>query len=131
MSAERTRQLSVFVDGSRGNLERVCSILAQADINILTMSVAERNGGGMFRAVVDKTVEAMEALKQNGFFAKDSEVLCVELDDAPGSLSSVLKKIAASGAGLEYMYPMSSGIGRKRIVVMSFKDIDAAERLLQ
>ena len=74
--------------------------------------------------------EAAAALKEAGFFAKIIEVLAVEVEDTPGALLSILEKASAAGLNIEYMYALTRPFKDKPVMVMSFKDIDTAEKLL-
>ncbi len=125
----RQKQLSVFLENTPGHLERVCKILADAQINLMTITIAETKDYGIVRAIVDDPEKAAQALKGNGFFAKLVEVLAIEVEDKPGALSKVLKRASEVGLNIEYMYAMTRPVNGKPVMIMSFKDIDAAERI--
>lgn len=126
----RLKQISVFLENTPGHLEGVCKAVADAGVNLRTITIAETKEYGIVRAIVDKPEEAAAALKEAGFFAKIIEVLAVEVDDTPGALLSILKKASAAGLNIEYMYALPRPFKDKPVMVMSFKDIDTAEKLL-
>ena len=126
----RIQQLSVFLENTPGHLRKVCQTLAEADINLCTITIAETKEYGIMRAIVDKTDAAAEALKRAGFFSKVVDVLAVEVEDKPGALLSVLKKAADFGLNVEYMYALTRPSNDNPVMVMVFKDIDAAEKIL-
>ena len=126
----RLKQISVFLENTPGHLEGVCKAVADAGVNLRTITIAETKEYGIVRAIVDKPEEAAAALKEAGFFAKIIEVLAVEVDDTPGALLSILKKASAAGLKIEYMYALTRPFKDKPVMVMSFKDIDTAEKLL-
>lgn len=126
----RLKQISVFLENTPGHLEGVCKAVADAGVNLRTITIAETKEYGIVRAIVDKPEEAAAALKEAGFFAKIIEVLAVEVDDTPGALLSILKKASAVGLNIEYMYALTRPFKDKPVMVMSFKDIDTAEKLL-
>ena len=126
----RLKQISVFLENTPGHLEGVCKAVADAGVNLRTITIAETKEYGIVRAIVDKPEEAAAALKEAGFFAKIIEVLAVEVDDTPGALLSILKKASAAGLNIEYMYALTRPFKDKPVMVMSFKDIDTAETLL-
>lgn len=78
---------------------------------------------------MDDPEKAARTLKDNGFFAKLVEVLAIEVEDKPGELSKILRKASEVGLNVEYMYAMTRPVNDKPVMVMSFKDIDAAERI--
>ena len=126
----RLKQISVFLENTPGHLEGVCKAVADAGVNLRTITIAETKEYGIVRAIVDKPEEAAAALKEAGFFAKIIEVLAVEVDDTPGALLSILKKASAAGLNIECMYALTRPFKDKPVMVMSFKDIDTAEKLL-
>ena len=83
----RLKQISVFLENTPGHLEDVCKALAEAGVNLLTITIAETKEYGIVRAIVDKPDAAAAALKAAGFFAKLVDVLAVEVEDKPGALS--------------------------------------------
>ena len=103
----RLKQISVFLENTPGHLEGVCKAVADAGVNLRTITIAETKEYGIVRAIVDKPEEAAAALKEAGFFAKIIEVLAVEVDDTPGALLSILKKASAAGLNIEYMYALT------------------------
>lgn len=126
----RLKQISVFLENTPGHLEGVCKAVADAGVNLRTITIAETKEYGIVRAIVDKPEEAAAALKEAGFFAKIIEVLAVEVDDTPGALLSILEKASVAGLNIEYMYALTRPFKDKPVMVMSFKDIDTAEKLL-
>ena len=126
----RLKQISVFLENTPGHLEGVCKAVADAGVNLRTITIAETKEYGIVRAIVDKPEEAAAALKEAGFFAKIIEVLAVEVEDTPGALLSILEKASAAGLNIEYMYALTPPFKDKPVMVMSFKDIDTAEKLL-
>ena len=46
------------------------------------------------------------------------------------AVSAILKNASDKGLNIEYMYAMTRPIHDKPVMIMSFKDIDAAERIL-
>ena len=126
----RIKQISVFLENTPGHLEKVCRVLADASVNLQTITIAETKDYGIVRAIVDAPEKASKALKENGFFAKLVDVLAIEVEDKPGSLSAILKTASDSGLNVEYMYAMTRPIHDKPVMIMSFKDIDTAERVL-
>ena len=126
----RLKQISVFLENTPGHLEGVCKAVADAGVNLRTITIAETKEYGIVRAIVDKPEEAAAALKEAGFFAKIIEVLAVEVEDTPGALLSILEKASAAGLNIEYMYALTRPQNGNPVMGMSFKDLDTAEKIL-
>ena len=103
----RIKQISVFLENTPGHLEKLCKVLAEAGVNLQTITIAE-----------------------NGFFAKVIDVLAVEVEDKPGALLSILKRTSDVGLNIEYMYALTRPQNGNPVMVMSFKDLDTAEKIL-
>lgn len=127
----RTTQVSVFIENAPGRLESLCKALADAGVNLETITITETADHGIVRMIVSDSDRAVEALKAGGFTPKKIDVLAVEVDDTPGSLLALLQKMRAAGVNVEYMYALTKPKSSRPTMIMSFKDIAAAEALLE
>lgn len=127
----RINQVSVFLGNTPGRLESMCKSLADAGVNMETLTITESADHGIVRMIVSDPDKAVEALSAQGFTPKKVEVLAVEVDDTPGALLAVLQKTRQAGVNVEYMYDMTKPFSSRPMMIMSFKDIDAAEKILQ
>lgn len=126
----RLKQLSIFQENTPGHLQNLCKIIADASVNLQTLTIVENRDYGIVRAIVDKPEAAQEALKKEGVASKIVEVLAVEVEDVPGALLEILDKTSAEGINVEYMYALTRPMRAKPTMVMAFKDIDRAEAIL-
>ncbi len=127
----KIKQVSIFLENTPGHLEKACKALADGGINIQTITIAETKDYGIVRTVVDKPEEAVEILKNAGMVAKIVDVLAIEVDDTPGALLAILNKTAEAGVNIEYMYALTHPFKDKPVMVMAFKDVDAAEKIFK
>ena len=98
------KQLSVFVENRPGRLSAVTEALANADINIRAVSIADTTDFGIMRIIVNDTDKAVEALKKEGFIASAAEVIAVSADDKPASMAAIMKTLFNENISVEYMY---------------------------
>ena len=61
------QQLSVFIENKPGRMAEVTEVLAEANIDIRAISVADTRDFGILRVIVDKPKEAVEALVALGY----------------------------------------------------------------
>ena len=122
----KIHQFSVFVENKPGRLRAPCETLAQAGINILTLSLADTHQYGILRMIVPDWQQAEKVLEEAGFVVKVTEVLAIEVPDRPGGLADVLRVIEQSGINVEYMYAFSEKLNDKALLVFRFEDADAA-----
>ncbi|MBO5254216.1 MAG: amino acid-binding protein [Opitutales bacterium] len=127
----RINQVSVFLGNTPGRLESLCKALADASVNLETLTITESADHGIVRMIVSDADRAVEVLSKQGFTPKKVEVLAVEVDDTPGALLKLLQKTREAGVNVEYMYDMSKPSSTRPLMVMSFKDMDTAEKILK
>lgn len=121
----KVRQLSVFIENKAGRVSEVTEILGTAGVNIRGFSVSDTAEYGILRLVVDDPEKGIAVLKDGGFTIKDSDVICIKLDDRPGALARALKAVSDAGVNIEYVYSLVS-----TYVVINVADVDAALELL-
>jgi hypothetical protein len=122
----KIHQVSVFLENKPGRLRAPCETLAQAGINIITLSLADTHQYGILRMIVPNWQEAKEVLEKAGFVVNVAEVLAIEVPDHPGGLAGVLRAIERSGINVEYMYAFSERRNDKAMLVFRFENADAA-----
>jgi hypothetical protein len=127
----KINQLSVFIENQPGHLIVPCRLLAEADINIVALSLAETQKYGILRVIVRDWQKAKEVLGANGFRVVVTEVLAVQVADRPGGMVEVLGPIVAAGLNVEYMYAFSTRRGDQAVLVFRFEDPDAALHTLK
>jgi len=97
-------QLSVFLSNEKGRLAGMCRALADADINMHSLFVADTEDFGVVRIICDTPQAGAEALKKAGYRASVTQVLGVRLPNEKGGLASVLEFMDSHGVNVEYGY---------------------------
>ena len=123
------RQISIFLQNEPGQLSRICRDLADAGINIATLSLAD--DFGIVRMIVDDHEKAKETLAAKGHAAKVSEVLAVCVPDRPGGMAEVMATLDKAGVNIEYSYAFAFHKGEKAVLVFRFSDNAKAESALR
>ena len=102
------KQLSVFLEDRSGRLTELTRILAENDVNITALSVAETADYGIVRMVVGRPELAKEALEKAGFSIGLTDVVCVNMPDQSGSLYRILQILTDQKINIDYMYAFSN-----------------------
>ena len=92
MSCEQymIRQISLFSENKPGRLAAMAKACQEENVNILAFSIAEAEGFGVIRALVDKPDAAFKKLTSMGFNVAFTHVIAVEMKDESGKpVSSV------------------------------------------
>lgn len=127
----KLKQLSLFLENKPGRLTLPCKALADAGINIVTLSLADTQQFGILRLIVRDWQKAKEALEKSGCVVNVTEVVAIEVEDRPGGLAEVLAAIDAVGANIEYMYAFTFRRADRAVLIFRFEDPDAALQSLQ
>jgi hypothetical protein len=123
------KQLSVFLEDKSGRLTELTRILAENDINITALSLAETADYGIVRMVVGRPDLAKEVLEDAGFSVGLTDVVCLRMPDKPGGLYSALRILAENNVNIDYMYAFSNnGVA---LAVIRAGDIDQVIDVLQ
>lgn len=122
-------QLTVFIENRTGRLEDVLEALKEAEINIISLSLADTSDYGLLRMVVSEPEKAKDALKEREFTAMLTPVLGVKLSHQVGQLQVLLAEICKAGINIEYMYALATGNDDASIVIKT-ADLKAAADVL-
>jgi len=120
------KQISVFVENRYGAIRDITKILADADINIRALSVADTTDFGVVRMIVDKRKPALAALRENGMTVKETDVIALASDDRPGALYKALCVLAENEILVEYSYGFVSPMGDDAIIILKCDNMQKA-----
>ncbi len=126
----KVEQLSVFLENKPGGLEHVTRVLAEADINIRALSLADTSDFGILRLILNDIDSAEKALQGEGFTVRRSHVVAVEIPDRPGGMHSISKVLAGNNINVEYAYAFVERSGENAIIIFRFDDIDMGINVL-
>ena len=127
----KVEQIAIFIENKSGRLAEITTILAENDINIRALSVADTADFGILRLIVDKVEKAKSVLKEKGFTVGGTMVIAIRVEDKTGGLASVLKMIDAEGLSVEYMYSIVNKLHDGAILIMRFEEVDKAIEILK
>lgn len=122
----KLKQLSLFVENKPGQMKGPFKALADAGINILTLSLADTQQFGILRLIVQDWERAKKVLEDAGSVVNVTEVVAIEVEDRPGGLYEIVQAIEAGGINVEYMYAFALGHEGKAALIFRFEDADSA-----
>ena len=127
----RIRQISIFLENRPGQLSTICRDLADAGINIATLSLADTADFGIVRMIVDDHEKAKDVLTEKGHVVNVREVIAVCVPDRPGGMAEVMQVLDKAGVNIEYSYAFAFHKGEKAVLVFRFSDNARAESALK
>jgi methanogen extracellular protein (TIGR04279 family) len=124
------KQISIFLENKPGQLAGICRTLAEAGINITTLSLADTAEFGIVRMIADDHAKGCEVLSAAGFAVRETDVVTATVPNRPGGMAEITAKLDAAGADIEYSYAYALGEGDKAVLVFRFKDNAKGESAL-
>ncbi|MGL4283377.1 amino acid-binding protein [Eubacterium aggregans] len=126
------RQVSVFIQNQEGKLGKVLDILAENDINIRSLTIAETADYGILCLILQDTDKALEGLKAAGIMANVSMVMAAEIPDKPGGLSRLMDTLTKEKINLAYAYSFLPKNTSNAIIIFKVDDgdVDRARTVL-
>jgi hypothetical protein len=119
-------QLALFLENKPGTLAAVCDALAEEKINIFALMISDTVDHSVVRMVVSDTRKALSIFEAHGTLVVENEVLMVEHDNRPGTLSELAKKLAAKKVNIEYAYLAGGPHTRKGLLILRPDNIKKA-----
>jgi len=108
-----------------------CRLLAQAGIDIRTLTLADTERFGILRLIVSDWQRCRALLEDAGYLVNVTEVVAVEAADRPGGLCSLLEVFEDTEINIEYMYAFTFGQPGRAALIFRFDKPDAAIELLR
>lgn len=100
-----------------GELGKIAAALGDAGVNI--HAIGENSGAGRsyISLIVDQPVRARAALKDAGFECSERTVLVVRLEDKPGALAGLARKLGAAGVDIKSVIHLESVAGHAQLAI--------------
>jgi hypothetical protein len=124
-------QLTVFVENKQGAMVSITDTLAENNVNLRALSIAETQEFGILRLIVNDEKAAIDALSEKDYLIKITEVVGVKIGDAPGKLTAALSVLDKAGINVEYLYAFMARTEKHAYVVLRVEDNSAAEKVLE
>lgn len=123
-------QISLFLANKPGTLAEVCDALASEKINIYGLTISDTVDHAVVRLVVSDAHQALALFESRGTLVVENDVLMIENDNRPGSLSRIAKILSANKINIEYAYLASMPSAKKGLLILRVSDPKKALRML-
>ena len=99
------KDLTVVLTDRPGTLAEMGEVLGEAGINIDGVCAVTSQGEGLIHILVADAAAARQALEAKGIqVTAEREVLVREVEDRPGTLGQMARKLADAGVNIELAY---------------------------
>jgi len=126
------KQISAFVENKPGRLAQITGILAENNVDMRALSIADTTDFGILRIIVDNPETVAELMRKNNITVSVNEVIAVKLDDKPGALSMLLTRFSENDIPVEYLYAFvaKENMGGAYVVIR-VEDNEKAQHILE
>jgi len=123
-------QISVYLENARGTLREMTKLLAENEIDIMALSIADTSNFGIVRMIIREASidKALNAMKNAGFMVKKTDVICVGVPNKPGALDNILAVIEETDISIEYIYSFNYSVDGDALFVLRLLD---SERVIE
>jgi hypothetical protein len=121
--------LTVILEHRPGELARLAEITGEVGVSIRGLAAFIGEGRGVVHLLLDDEVVARcrEALEQTGIgIADQREVLVVDIEDRPGALGELARRLADANVNVDLAYTTFGGIK----IVIATDDLHSARAVL-
>lgn len=111
------RQFEILINDRPGELAKVTDALATNGVNIMAIA-SERCENPIIRIVTDDEQSTRSALKKANMKFRENELMVIELQDRPGELSKMAKKLAKAGVNVESIHILGKGTSTTSVALV-------------
>ncbi|MCL5678196.1 MAG: hypothetical protein M1442_02870 [Candidatus Thermoplasmatota archaeon] len=126
---ESTKEYAVTLDRKNGGLAELTDQLGNSGVNIITLSMADGNGARTVRLITSDEKTCRDMLEKLKLRYTENEIVTVVVEDKPGSLAKLLKKLQRSNVEVNSTYMLNKRNGKVEIV-LGLSDIEEGKNLL-
>ncbi|MEW6567615.1 MAG: ACT domain-containing protein [Chloroflexota bacterium] len=121
------KDLRLLLEDRPGQLAKVGEALGKAGVNIDGLCGVTWEGKGVIHVLVEDAVKARRALEANGLpVDREDDVIVMEVEDRPGVLGNIARRLANAGINLHLAYLATS----TRLVIGA-DDLEKARQVLK
>ncbi|MBQ9001854.1 MAG: amino acid-binding protein [Eggerthellaceae bacterium] len=100
-------QITVFLENSEGRLSALCRTLADADVSMSALTIADTTDYGVVRIICDDPGKALEVLNDADYRAVATKVSAIAVPNEAGGLARLLETLDSLKLNIEYGYCFS------------------------
>lgn len=122
-------QITVFLENEKGRLASLCKTLADANINMHALTIADSSDYGVARIICDNPQKALQTLGDAGYRVNITKVSAIAIYNNPGGLAGLLEVLDNSDINIEYGYCFTSN-NNKAVDILKIRNPERASVVL-
>lgn len=120
------KQITVLTRQDPDELARVAALLGEAGVNIEHIDAERLEQSGIIVLTVDHYDNALRALRDHGLRAITQDALVIRIEDKPGALAAIAKRLRDAGLDLRSMHLLSRKDGYSLASIVATDPAQAA-----
>ena len=125
------QEITIITENKVGALAEICELLGKNGINIEAISAHGLGDSGFIRVVTGDAATAKRVLgTRKGARISAGDILVVKVNDEPGELGKIARRLARAEVDIESMYLLSKSRGVMEVAIKT-GDMGAAARALK
>jgi hypothetical protein len=110
-----------------GQLAKISEAIARKGINITGMSGVTCGGSGAVALLTNDEPGTRKAFQEAGITSREMELVTTALEDKPGSLATLTRKLADAGVNIEAAMPVGMSGGKVSVAFATDQPAKARE----
>lgn len=123
------KQLSVFLENTKGRLADMTEVLKNSKVDLLALSIADTTNFGILRAIVSDDDKAIEVLHKAGYTVHLNEVIAAVVPDRTGGLADILSALCEGEVSVEYLYSFVRTPGEHALILFKVDNVEEARKI--
>ncbi|MCX8195007.1 MAG: hypothetical protein N3G22_02780 [Candidatus Micrarchaeota archaeon] len=125
------QEITIITQNKIGALAEICEYLGRNGVNIEAISAYGLGDSGVVRLVTGDVTTATRVLStKKGISFKTSEIVVAKLNDQPGELGKIARKLARAEIDIESIYILSRSKGITEVAIKT-SDIEGTRKALK
>ncbi len=126
------KEITVIAGNDVGSLAQVAETVGSVGVNIEAISAYGVDGKAVFRIITNDVATAMKVLsKIPGVQLKEADTIIYKMNNRPGELGKITRKLANKGISLESLYIVSRTQDFTEVAIRpADKDMEKAREVL-
>ena len=124
------KQISIFVENKPGRLADITAMLANKNIDIRALSIADTTDYGILRLIVSNPETAVVTIREEGLTVSATEVIGIAVPDVPGGFANAIRALADADISVEYAYAFITREKGNAFVIIRVADNAIATKVL-
>ena len=123
------KQFDVMVQDKPGELAHIAEALAKGAVNIRGIATERGPNSPLLHVITDDDASARKAITNAGFQFKEKDIFVVSLQNKPGELARIAKKLARGGINIDSMFILAASCAQTEIAIAVDKPAEAQKLL--